>query len=105
MQLDLTRGMSMPSKTRRLAAYIVALAGLSPVSPVLHAADTNEVAELQEVVVVAQRRSEKVQDVPIAVTAISADDLIERGVRQAGDITSVVPNMLLNSPYGPEAQP
>jgi len=26
-------------------------------------------------------------------------------VRQAGDITSSVPNLLLNSPYGPEAQP
>jgi len=26
-------------------------------------------------------------------------------VRQAGDIAANVPNMLLNSPYGPEAQP
>ena len=26
-------------------------------------------------------------------------------MRQAGDITAYVPNMLLNSPYGPEAQP
>ena len=95
----------MPSNTRRLAAYIVALAGFIPVSPMLHAAETNEVAELQEVVVVAQRRSEKVQDVPVAVTAISASDLLEQGVRQAGDVTAAVPNMLLNLPYGPEAQP
>jgi iron complex outermembrane recepter protein len=43
--------------------------------------------------------------VPLGVTAISAADLFERGVRQAGDITSAVPNLLLNSPYGPEAQP
>src|SRR3979490_1345288 len=60
---------------------------------------------LAEITVTAQRVSERLQDVPVAVTAILADDLDERGVRQAGDITSAVPNLLLNSPYGPEAQP
>jgi iron complex outermembrane receptor protein len=60
---------------------------------------------LEEITVTAQRVSERLQDVPVAVTAILADDLDERGVRQAGDITSAVPNLLLNSPYGPEAQP
>src|SRR5215472_18095358 len=62
-------------------------------------------AELAEVVVTAERRSERLQDVPIAVTALSGDDLTMRGVRQAADITTAVPNMLLNLPYGPEAQP
>jgi iron complex outermembrane receptor protein len=61
--------------------------------------------ELNEIVVTAQRQTERMQDVPIAITAISASDLTDRGVRQAGDIVSSVPNMLLNSPYGPEAQP
>jgi iron complex outermembrane recepter protein len=60
---------------------------------------------LEEIVVTAQRRSEKLQDVPIAVTALSSEDLAVRGVRQAGDVVSSVPNLLLNSPYGPEAQP
>jgi iron complex outermembrane receptor protein len=61
--------------------------------------------ELNEIVVTAQRQTERIQDVPIAITAISASDLADLGVRQAGDIVSSVPNMLLNSPYGPEAQP
>src|SRR5579859_2265379 len=95
----------MATRTRRLVAPLAALAGVCPVSPVLHAAEPNEAAELQEVVVVAERRSEKLQDVPIAITAISASELLDQGVRQAGDITALVPNMLLNSPYGPEAQP
>jgi iron complex outermembrane receptor protein len=60
---------------------------------------------LEEVTVTAQRKSERLQDVPIAVTALTATELLDRGVRQAGDITNSVPNMLLNSPYGPEAQP
>ena len=90
----------------RLAAHIAVFGCFAPASPVLHAADTSAPTEqLQEVVVVAERKSEKLEDVPIAVTAISASDLIERGVREAGDITAFVPNMLLNLPYGPEAQP
>jgi iron complex outermembrane receptor protein len=60
---------------------------------------------LAEITVTAQRVTERLQDVPVAVTAISASELLERGVRQAGDITASVPNLLLNSPYGPEAQP
>jgi iron complex outermembrane receptor protein len=76
---------------------LLALAGAAPAM----AADD----ELAEITVTAQRRAERAQDVPIAISAISSADLIERGVRQAGDITSSVPNMLLNSPYGPEAQP
>jgi iron complex outermembrane recepter protein len=60
---------------------------------------------LEEVTVTAQRRSERLQDVPVAVTAISGSELVERGVRQAGDIVDSVPNLLLNLPYGPEAQP
>src|SRR6267154_2585384 len=62
-------------------------------------------AALEEVTVTAQRVSERLQDVPVAVTAIAASELLERGIRQAGDITASVPNLLLNSPYGPEAQP
>ena len=60
---------------------------------------------LEEITVTAQRVSERLQDVPVAVTAILANELDERGARQAGDIASAVPNLLLNSPYGPEAQP
>ena len=60
---------------------------------------------LEEVIVTAQRRSERVQDVPIAVTAMSGTELEDRGVRQAGDIAALVPNLELSLPYGEEAQP
>lgn len=60
---------------------------------------------LEEVVVTALRRVERLQDVPLAITALSGAELTDRGVRQAADIAASVPNMLLNLPYGPEAQP
>jgi iron complex outermembrane receptor protein len=83
--------------TAGLAAATLATALL----PLLAQADST----LEEIVVTAQRRVERLQDVPLAITALSASDLADRGVRQAGDITASVPNMLLNLPYGPEAQP
>ena len=80
---------------------ILSLAGFALLPLAAHAAE----GSLDEIVVTAQRRTERLQDVPLAITALSGADLAERGVRQAGDITASVPNMLLNSPYGPEAQP
>src|SRR3984893_14553902 len=41
-------------------------------------------SELNEVVVTAQRQSERSQDVPIALTAVSADAVRGRGIRQTG---------------------
>jgi iron complex outermembrane recepter protein len=78
---------------------------LSLVGFVLLPLGTHAEGTLDEIVVTAQRRVERLQDVPLAITALSGADLAEHGVRQAGDITASVPNMLLNSPYGPEAQP
>jgi len=78
---------------------ILSLAGLAFVGSALAE------GTLDEIVVTAQRRVERLQDVPLAITALSGGDLAEHGVRQAGDITASIPNMLLNSPYGPEAQP
>jgi outer membrane receptor protein involved in Fe transport len=89
------------SCVRELAWLLAAGAALSAASPQSARADE----ALEEITVTAQRVSERLQDVPVAVTAISASELLERGVRQAGDITASVPNLLLNSPYGPEAQP
>src|ERR1700686_4561825 len=86
-----------------LPGLIAALALLAP--PLVARADPDSDSVLKEVVVTAQRQSERSHDVPIALTAVSADELRDRGIRQAADITSLVPNMLLNLPWGPEAQP
>jgi iron complex outermembrane recepter protein len=89
------------SVRRALCLVACAFGGL----PLPAQAEETTTPELTEVVVTAERRSERLQDVPIALTALSGTDLEARGVRQAADITSSVPNMLLNLPYGPEAQP
>ena len=53
----------------------------------------NEGAELTEVVITAQKRPEKMQDVPIAVTALDASDLQAQGVGGTLELTAAVPGL------------
>ena len=46
-----------------------------------------------DIVVTAQRRSERLTDVPISITALSGDQLASAGVRDARDLSSVVPGL------------
>jgi outer membrane receptor protein involved in Fe transport len=57
--------------------------------------------QLEEVLVTAQKRSESLQDVPIAVTAISGDKIAEAGLQNMQDLTDYVPNVvMISSPGG-----
>jgi iron complex outermembrane receptor protein len=49
---------------------------------------------IEDIVVTAQRRRERAQDVPIAITAFSAETLQARGVVNALDLTQFVPNLV-----------
>jgi outer membrane receptor protein involved in Fe transport len=63
----------------RYATTVAALALLG--APFRAMAQTSAAAStLNEVVVTAQKRSERVQDVPLSITAYSGNALIERGV-------------------------
>ena len=50
---------------------------------------------LEQVVVTVQRRKEKLQDVPVAATAIGAADLELRGIGNIADLSSLAPNLLV----------
>jgi len=51
------------------------------------------VAALEEIVVTAQRRAENLQNVPIAVTALSADTLAKQGVTDVKLLATAVPGL------------
>jgi len=55
--------------------------------------DTGAGSSLQEIVVTAQRRSESLQQVPIAVSAVTAAQLEARGVVDSLSLASTVPNL------------
>src|ERR1700693_3484009 len=52
---------------------------------------------LAEIVVTARRRAENLQDVPVAVTAISAGMLQQQAVTSLGDLNSFVPNFKISA--------
>ncbi len=55
---------------------------------------------LQVVEVTAQKRKEKLQDVPIAATAISARDMEMRGVNNLLDLAAIAPNLSISKTPG-----
>jgi iron complex outermembrane receptor protein len=58
---------------------------------------------LEEIIVTAQRREQNLQDVGIAVSAISSADLSDLGVVSATDITKSMPAVVLTQPNGPSS--
>ncbi len=53
--------------------------------------------ELQEVTVTATRRSENIQDVPIAVTAVTAEALQAKGINDVAKLGNIAPNVTLDA--------
>jgi iron complex outermembrane receptor protein len=60
---------------------------------------------LEEVVVTATRRAEKLQDVAISVSAISAEMLEKQGFQDILQLTQQVPNFSSQSLFGPSGSP
>lgn len=56
-------------------------------------ADDGDVAE---VVVTAQRREEKLQDVPVSVTAFSSDQIESRGIGNVADLSALAPGLQIS---------
>lgn len=58
---------------------------------------------IEDIVVTAQRREERLQDAPVSVTALSADSLTARGIDNLADVSNFAPNLELhptNRPAG-----
>jgi iron complex outermembrane receptor protein len=56
---------------------------------------------IEEIVVTAQKRSENIQDVPIAITAFTAENIQSRGITDLRGLTALTPNVNLDggSPF------
>lgn len=58
---------------------------------------TQEEAEATEIVVTATRREERLQDVPLSVTAVSGDEIAASGLKEVTDIQYLAPNITFSS--------
>lgn len=81
------------------ATSVYAQAGLE--KPAIDGATTGAAeGGLQDIVVTARKRSENVQNVPVAISAISNESLATRGLVQTSDLSGSVPNLQIQSAYG-----
>ncbi len=69
------------------------------------AASPADSAGLQEIVVTAQKRSENAQNVPIAITALSAQQLATAGIADTSDLKLLTPSLGFNTALGGFGQP
>jgi iron complex outermembrane receptor protein len=52
---------------------------------------------LNEILVTAQKREERLQDTPIAITAVSGEALIERGAESIANLQAITPNLVFDT--------
>ena len=75
---------------------VLVLAGASKWSPALAEAAAENTAELQEIVITAQKRTEKLQDVPVSAMVVSAQELANANIADLSDLNNLVPSVQLN---------
>lgn len=75
--------------TRTIGAAMIAFAA----SAAAVAQQESERFALEEIVVTAEARAENLQEVPVAVTAFSAQDIVDSGIETTADFIALTPNV------------
>ena len=81
----------------RLALAAAAACSLPVSGPAVAAEAGAQAGTIEQVIVTARRREESLQDVPVAITALTADQLLEQNVRTLEDMTAYAPNIKVNA--------
>src|SRR5690606_4017952 len=78
-----------------------ALAGIWPAMALAQeAANTDQATSIADVVVTAQRREERLIDVPLSVSTLGGEALSRAGVADVSGIGGYVPNIQINQTVG-----
>jgi iron complex outermembrane receptor protein len=85
---------------------IAALMASAPVAALAQGeADAGEGARLEEIVVTAQKREQRLQDVPVAITAVSAETIEANRITSVRDLSALAPNLLVRTQPGGGSNP
>jgi iron complex outermembrane receptor protein len=89
-------------EVRRSLALLASLSLTAFATGVLaqQAAPVPEDEGLEEIVVTATKRAQDVQDVPIAISALTGDDLVDRNITNTMDLMGALPNLQVTTAYG-----
>ncbi|MXW30235.1 MAG: TonB-dependent receptor plug domain-containing protein, partial [Chloroflexi bacterium] len=91
----------MPSRLRYPVPVLAALAVSLPCTAQAEAPSEAASAggPIEEIVVTARKRTESLQDTPVAVTALTADQIAEFGVQSLADISKMTAGLLFDSEF------
>src|SRR3569833_2156213 len=93
----MTRSRPVPRSMIYLTVISLCTACLPAVAQ--NAADSTA-EQLEDVVVTAQRRQEKMQDVPISLTAVTGDQLENFGIKTFTEYAATIPNLAQSTGAG-----
>lgn len=72
----------------------------APAAPASETAEAERAAPMDgDIIVTARRRSESLQSVPVAVTAVSGEDLKDKGIANALDLAKITPSLTPTSVF------
>lgn len=83
-----------------LAGACLAILAAAPASAQDAAQDDPAAQGNDEIVVVAQKRAQNAQDVPIAITALGGDDIANSGISGTEDLKAAVPSLNVTTAVG-----
>ena len=84
--------MHISGKTRHFLGLLTG-ASLAAISAPAFAQDADNGGGLDEIVVTAQKREQNLQEVPLAISAISAAKIEQLGIKDARDLSGLAPNV------------
>jgi iron complex outermembrane recepter protein len=88
-----------PRRTSRQLTSLIAITGALVVHSHAHSQDVAG-AQIGEIIVTAQKRSQSVQDVPATIAVLGAQAVEERQIGDLTDITSQVPSLVVGNFFG-----
>lgn len=85
--------MSLKAIIRASAVSVLSLSGALAVSAPAFAQEAEGDIQPGDIVVTAQKRTERLQDIPLAVTAVSADALAARQINDTNSLVTAIPSL------------
>jgi iron complex outermembrane recepter protein len=75
--------------------FVIALPAVAQVSPAVPSAAVEDTGGLEEIVVTARKREENLQNVPVSVTALSAESLANNRITEFADLTRAASSLTI----------
>ena len=91
-------GIAKPAGIASILAVLIC--GAASPQSLAQSSGASATGEIQEIVVTAQRREERLQDVPISVSAFGSDQLKTLGIQNARDLAGETPNFYIKEQAG-----